>query len=199
MSHPDLNELRRVARGGNPSRPPASTGSNRPPASTGGGVSFGIIILILFAVGSIYGISKLIHSNNSVTTRVSDSIQSSSSPRITSIRPPAKTKIKAITLGVWHGVYGSELLPTTLYIWKRAGNCFNGTLTVHGHKGNYKVAIEGTLPGDDDFDFQETQVISHPRSSNWLLGKNRGGYENKARVSGKGNDTVHSYTWTFRR
>ena len=199
MASPDLNELRRVLHGGSPSRPSASTGSSRPPPTLWDGMSSDIITFIFIVLGLIYGTANWIHSTTSVTTRVADSIQSSSISRITSVRPPAKSKITATTLGLWYGIYGSDKLPTTLHILSRTGNRFNGRLTVHGHKGIYRIAVEGTLPGDHGFDFQETRVISHPRGANWILGINSGMYERKKeRVSGRGNDPVHFYTWAFR-
>lgn len=202
MAHPDLNELRRVARGGAPQSSPAPRPS-RPP-NRGGGNWFGRLVgygaafwIICSGVNCWINAPQSSWPNNSPT--VSQSVEPVQPPRAVAMLPAARNWVKTPIMGKWRGTFDGDA--ALLHVTRRDNNGFIGTLTISASKGTYRVAVRGVLAENGAVAIQETKVLRIPRGAQWTRGINVGKFANSNRtMAGHGQaPTQNAYSWSFRR
>lgn len=113
--------------------------------------------------------------------------------------PPAKTRVKTKVVGIWQGEFSGD--DAVLHVTNRHNNNFRGTLIIRRKNGVYKLAVSGTLAGNNFITLQETKVLSQPSSGGWILGVDLGTFaDDEQIISGTGKDNRNSpYSWSFRR
>jgi hypothetical protein len=208
MPHPDLNELRRVARGGSPSRTPTpratpsrptpspsrSSGTSNSNSWVGPLLGWGVGIWIV--ISGINCLNSAVRNNSRQTYAASTQQQ----PAVqVSMPSPARDWIPTKVMGIWSGTFSDDI--ATLHIRTRKDNRFTGLLTVRATKGTYRIAVSGVLADSGRIGWEETKVIRVPRGSKWTRGINVGTFSsgNQA-ISGQGKDRANStYSWSFRR
>ncbi len=172
MAHPDLENLRRAARGhGYRSSPSVTTPHRSQASSNDSGLWVALVIgaFILFAIFLGQGSNRA--GSNSPSTSLS---------------------------GTWSGTFG--IRPATLVVNNQRDSTFDGILIFRGKKGEYRIAVEGsTVTGTQEVRFNETQVLSQPWRGDWDLGTNAGTLSaNGQHLSGRQTDSGgRIYPWSF--
>jgi hypothetical protein len=178
MPHPDLKDIRRVARQTHGSGSSSSSGDGFPLLCISGG-----ILLLIFCIFNYF-------SNNGSTVTATRTI----------VMPmPALKWVSTPVLGTWKGKYFGKNV--ALRINNRRANQFGGELVIHLNQGACRISIHGVLEDRNHLAFQEKTILTKPAGVNWTLGVNRGSFSlSNHRISGYGSDAVNpQYTWWFLR
>jgi len=113
------------------------------------------------------------------------------------LRPPSPTLVETDIAGLWQGTMAG--VKVDLLVQSRDKNTFRGTLTSYDPRGKIKVAIKGTLPGNNAVTMQHVKVLSVPHGVVWSLGVNTGTFgDNGQSMSGIGRASAFPlYGWTL--
>lgn len=118
-------------------------------------------------------------------------------------KEPVKKEQKNRDLtGVWKGSFGlNQTSKSTLDIFQKSEETFEGTLTTVGNKGGlYKIAVQGFIDWKTrEITIQETRIISKPSDGVWFLGTNEGRLSSDFKeILGMGTDPYgNQYSWLF--